>query len=153
MSKKVESKDTVKFSYTGRFESGVVFDTSDEEIAKDAGIYSDGRPYEPVTVEVGGGTIIRGIDKALIGMGEGEEKEVVVPPEDGYGLEDPNLITKIPIELFQKSNIQPQIGMTIRSSQGTFHITSVTEEEVEANFNNPLAGRILIFNIRVEEII
>jgi len=153
MSRKVESRDTVKFSYIGRFESGAVFDTSDEEIAKEAGIYSDERPYEPITVEVGGGKIIRGIDEALIGMEEGEEKEVIVSPEDGYGLEDPNLITKIPMALFQKSNIQPQIGMIIRTSQGVFHITDVTNEEVEANFNNPLAGKTLIFNIRVEEII
>ena|ERR1700752_940332 len=137
MSDKVESGDTVRFSFVGRFEDGSIFDTSDE----------------PISIEIGTGKLISGLDKEILGMTQGEEKEVTVSPEEGYGLEDPSFVQTIPLDAFKKNNIDPQIGMMLRTPHGDCHITGVSDKDVEVDYNHPLAGRTLVFDIKIEEII
>ena len=137
--KVVEKGDIVKFNSIGRLEDGSVFlDTSE----------SDG----PTSVEVGTGKLIKGLDKEILGMTEGEEKQIKITPEEGFGFEDPNLITTIPHEVFQKSNVEPQEGMGLRTSQGECYVTKVSDKGVEVDYNHPLAGKNLVFDIKVEEI-
>jgi peptidylprolyl isomerase len=138
--KVVEKGDTVKFNSIGKFEDGYIFlDTAESN--------------ELISVEVGTGKLIKGLDKGILGMAEGEVKEVKVSPEEGYGYEDPNLITTIPYEVFQKSNVEPKEGMGLRTSQGDCYVTKVSDKGVEVNYNHPLAGKNLTFDIKVEEII
>lgn len=138
--KVVEKGDTVKFNSVGKVEDGSVFlDTSESD--------------DLISVEVGTGKLVKGLDKEILGMTEGEEKQVKITPEEGYGHENPNLITTIPLEVFQKSNLEPQEGMGLRTSQGDCYVTKVSDKEVEVNYNHPLAGKNLTFDIKVEEII
>ena len=65
MSNKVKSGDTVKFSFIGRLEDGSIFETSDE----------------PISVEIGRGKLIRGLDKEILGMTQGEVKRISVKLE------------------------------------------------------------------------
>ena len=69
--KKAKSGDTVKVDYTGSFDDGQVFDTSDGQA--------------PLEFQIGQGHIIKGFDEAVTGMAVGEEKTVKIKPEDGYG--------------------------------------------------------------------
>jgi len=66
----VKKGDTIKVEYTGRLKDGTVFDTSDNH-------------DEPLEFTVGDQKLIRGFDNAVVGMQEGEEKEVTIPPEEG----------------------------------------------------------------------
>jgi FKBP-type peptidyl-prolyl cis-trans isomerase 2 len=149
---KVEVGDTVKLEYTGKYETGEVFDTSDEKIAKEAGIYRSDRDYEPLEVKAGTGQVIKGLDNALIGMKKGEEKKVTVPPEEGYGSERPELIQKLPAAAFKQSGISPEVGMRINTTMGIAQITNIFEDEIEVNFNHPLAGKTIVFDIKVKDI-
>ena len=79
----VESGDTVKFHYTGSCD-GRVFDTTYEDVAREAGIYNKEKYYGPVEVLVGAGRVVKGLEEALEGMRLMEEKEVVIPPEKGF---------------------------------------------------------------------
>jgi len=85
-------------------------------------------------------------------MREGEEKQFRVPPEEAYGPEDANLFKTIPLEIFEKNKIEPKIGMRIRTINGDCEVTGVFGQVVEVNYNHPLAGKTLIFNVRIEEI-
>jgi peptidylprolyl isomerase len=67
----VKSGDTVEVDYTGTFENGEVFDSSEDR--------------DPLMFQVGSGQVIPGFDKAVIGMKVGDSKEVKIPPEEGYG--------------------------------------------------------------------
>src|SRR5512140_3654265 len=67
-SRVVKSGDTVQVNYTGKLENGTVFDTSIEEVAKQAGIYVSGREYAPLTFVAGAGQMIKGFDEGVIGM-------------------------------------------------------------------------------------
>ena len=89
--KKIEKGDTVKVDYIGKLQDGTVFDTSILEEAKNAGIYNESRIYEPLTLKIGDGSTIPGFENGLLGMKEGETKTITIPPEQGYGPEDPNL--------------------------------------------------------------
>lgn len=149
---KIKAGDTVHLSYTGRLANGQIFDTSDQQTAVDNGVFVEGRPYEPLVVQVGTGTIIQGLDRNLIGMEEGESKEITITPEDAYGPKDPSLVSLLPHEVFQRHNIQPAVGMVIQTNAGQGHITSITPESVEVDYNHPLAGETLTFAVTVEGI-
>lgn len=77
--------DTVRVHYVGKFPGGKVFDTSLEKEAIQAGIYNKGRDYKPLKVTLGAGQVIKGFNDAIVGLKPGEEKTVVLPPEQAYG--------------------------------------------------------------------
>lgn len=149
---KVENGDVVTVNYAGKFENGEVFDTTREDIAREHRIYSGEREYEPLEVKVSAGQVIDGFDKALVGMRQGEEKEVEIPPEEAYGERKMVLIRTIPLQVFTQNKITPEPGMKIGTEDGVATITKVEGESVEVDFNHPLAGKKLIFEIKVEEI-
>ena len=92
----VEMGDTVQVDYTGKLPDGTVFDTSDPEVAKSAGLYQEGRPYQPLPVVMGAQSVIKGFEDGLLGMKVGESKTLTIAPEDGYGPSDPTKIDVIP---------------------------------------------------------
>ena len=75
----------VKVNYTGRFLNGKVFDTSDEATAKEAGVYQQGRPYEPIEIPIGEGQVIAGWDEGIMLMSPGAKGQFVIPSVLGYG--------------------------------------------------------------------
>jgi len=95
----IKKGDKVKVEYTGTFEDGTVFDSSEKA----------GRMLE---FEVGEGKIIKGFDKAVVGMKKGEEKEVKMGPKDGYGDYNPELIRKIPKDKFPPDK-KVKVGMML----------------------------------------
>jgi FKBP-type peptidyl-prolyl cis-trans isomerase 2 len=148
----IKTGDSVRLTYTGRLANGQIFDTSDEQTAQINGVFVEGRHYGPLAVQVGTGNIIQGLDQNLLGMEEGEAKEITVSPEEAYGTKDPALVAVLPHQLFQQHNIEPAIGMVIQTNEGQGHITSISSEAVEVDYNHPLAGETLIFAVKVESV-
>ncbi len=149
----IEKGDLVKLSYIGKLENGEIFDTSIEEIAKENNIYSPERDYGPISVVAGTGQIIEGLDKALLGMKMGEKKTLRIVPEEAFGERVPELVQRIPIEIFKENEIEPKEGMQVNTSYGIARITKIEENEVELDFNHPLAGKTVIFEIEIKDII
>ncbi len=81
----VQDGNYVEVDYTGRLTDGSVFDSSKEDIAKEADVYNSKREYEPLGFTVGEGEVIPGFEEGVKGMEVGKEKEVEIPPEDAYG--------------------------------------------------------------------
>jgi FKBP-type peptidyl-prolyl cis-trans isomerase 2 len=100
--KTVEAGDIVWVNYTGYLETGEVFDTTFEEVAMD-----DSEPkvwwfklrasYEPIKIVVGSGQMLPDFEIALIGMREGQKKEIIIPPENAAGYRDSNKIIEVPL--------------------------------------------------------
>ncbi|MBD3352130.1 MAG: peptidylprolyl isomerase [Candidatus Lokiarchaeota archaeon] len=147
MSKKVEDGATVKITYVGTFDDGFVFDSTEKH---------GGKPLEFI---VGKGSVIKGMEEAVIGMEVGEEKEIKIEPKDAYGERDENNVQTIPRDQFPKDQ-EPKPGMIIelRSKHGDhFHrimaeIVEVKDDVVKIDMNHPMAGKILNFKIKVTEI-
>lgn len=75
----------VKVNYTGRLLDGKVFDTSDETIAKEAGVFDSRRPYQPIEFPLGMGQVIPGWEEGIALMSAGSKGKLILPSSVGYG--------------------------------------------------------------------
>jgi len=82
---KPQKGDTLLVNYVGRTLDDKVFDTSIEAIAKSSGTYQDGRPYEPLQLNVGTGAVIPGWDEGLLLLNEGAKATFIIPSALAYG--------------------------------------------------------------------
>ena len=146
----VKEGDFIRLEYTGKVqETGDVFDTNDENVAEEADIKVDNKTYGAMPIVIGGGHVLKGLDEALIGMEEGEEKKVEITPEEGFGLRDPKLLQLIPMGEFKKQGMKPEVGMAVTSDGVTGIIRSVSGGRVRVDFNHELAGKNLVYIIKV----
>ena len=143
----VENGDTISVDYVGKLEDGTIFDTSIKEVAVEAGIYNQNRDYKPLTFTVGAGQMIKGFDEGVVGMKEGEEKTLEIPPEEAYGEYREDLARELPIDVV---DFTPEIGMRLATDTGLMGvITDVNEKNFVVDFNHELAGKTLIFVVKV----
>nr|MBN2277342.1 peptidylprolyl isomerase [candidate division Zixibacteria bacterium] len=140
--RRVKDGDKVKVNYTGRFEDGEEFDSS--------------RDREPLEVTIGSGDIIPGFEIGLLGMAVGETKTITITPDEAYGQVRSDLIATIP-----KSQFPPDMnlvaGQQLQSQQPDGRVMTVTVKEVMADSvtidaNHPMAGKTLLFDVEVVEI-
>jgi len=139
----VKKGDKVKVEYVGTLEDGVEFDSSKKHDA-------------PLEFQVGDGQVIEGFDSAVVGMKVGDEKEVKLPPCDAYGDENPALINEVPKEALPKGQVLTAGMMLVASMPNgeriPARITAVAEKTVTIDMNHPLAGKTLIFKLKLLEI-
>ncbi|NJE48628.1 peptidylprolyl isomerase [Thermococcus sp. 9N3] len=154
---KVEKGDVIKLRYTGKIkETGEIFDTTDEEIAKQAGIYKENGVYGPVPIAVGAGHVLQGLDEALEGLEVGKKYEIEIPPEKGFGRRDRKLIKTFTLGQFRRQGIIPFPGMPVeietesgRKLKG--RVLTVSGGRVRVDFNHPYAGKHLIYEVEIVE--
>jgi FKBP-type peptidyl-prolyl cis-trans isomerase 2 len=103
-----EEDDIVTIEYTGTYENGTVFDTSDKDKAQAAGVYTPLRTYEPMSFTLGQGGLIKGFENAIVGMKVGQEKEFTLSPEEAYGYPKKELIQVI--DRLQKSPVVQNVS-------------------------------------------
>jgi len=142
--------DFIRVNYVGRLETGEVFDLTDEAVAKKEGLHNEKIKYKPVPVIIGAGFLIPGLDNAVLGMKVGEKKDVEVKPEDGFGQRDPNLVRVVPKKVFE-DKVNPKPGMVVDFSGMRGRIQSVEAGRIRVDFNNPLAGKTLKYEIEITE--
>lgn len=150
----IATGDMVEIEYTGRTDDGTVFDTSRESVARDAGLAASqpDREYAPLTVEVGTGRIIDGLEDALVGLEQGTATTVAIPPEKGYGERSDDQVRDYDVEdLAQALGGQPpEVGAHLETEDGAQgEVVHVDDEIARLDFNNPLAGETLEFDIEV----
>lgn len=110
---------------------------------------------EALRFQQGAGQIIPGLDKALVGMEKDESKRVTVEPEEGYGPVDPDAFDQVPVTQLPEDARAPGTELMARDAQGRTQRLRVHEVEGETatlDFNHPLAGKKLIFDVKVVEI-
>lgn len=135
--------DTVKVHYTGKLENGTVFDTSLNR--------------DPLQFTIGNDEVIPGFEEAVIGMAPGDSKTVKITADKAYGphLDEMVLVverTQIP------PNLKPEVGQQLQLKQADGKVilvvvTDVSESTVTLDANHPLAGKDLIFDIQLVEIL
>lgn len=131
----VNQGDTVTVHYTGTLENGTVFDSS------------EGRT--PLEFEAGAGKMIAGFDKAVIGMKLNEEKTVTLTPEEAYGSYDPRNIVTVPLGNAPQG---VKAGDTLVAGGQLVKVIEVRNDTVILDANHPLAGKTLVFTIKVVRI-
>ncbi len=133
------SGSTVAFHYTGTLSDGSVFDSS------------EGR--EPLSFTMGQGQIIPGLEAAVEGMSEGDEKTVTVAAEQAYGERDPNAMQQIPREQIPDHiPTEPGTQLQMQAPNGQaipVVVAEVSDSHVTLDANHPLAGKDLTFAVKV----
>lgn len=147
----MQKGDFVRINYVGRLESGEIFDLTFEDAAKKENIYNPNFKYKPVPVVVGAGFVISGLDNAISEMKVGEKKTVELQPKDAFGERDQKLVKVIPHNMFKKQNMEPRQGMVIDFSGVKGRVQSVSAGRVVVDFNNPLAGKRLKYELEIIE--
>ena len=143
MSIVVETGNTVTVQYTAKFDDGTIFDTSRDR-------------EEPLQFTVGSQSVISGFDNAVVGMQVGETKSVVIGPENGYGQSNPDLVKTFSQDHFKDAEIavgKTVIGIDDQGRQTMAQILQISDGDVVLDFNHPLAGKVLNFEIEVTGIV
>lgn len=141
----VKEGDVIELSYTGRVDDDI-FDTTDEDLAKKEGIYKENLEYGPITIMLGAGHIIKGLEEELIGKEVGYEGEVEIPPEKGFGEYKEELKMLIPVNKI-KDNAEPGTQVMVDGRIGT--IDRIIGRRALVDFNLPLAGKVLKYNYKI----
>jgi len=136
--------DTVTVHYRGTLEDGTVFDSS------------EGRA--PLLFTLGEGDVIPGFEAAVLGLEVGEKAVATISPEEGYGPRYEEAVQEVPIDLFGEA--APDIGdvVSVIADDGTqlaATVSAISDDlmTVTLDFNHPLAGRTLTFEIELVEIV
>lgn len=133
-----------------------LFVAIDYNLSLDSGeVIDSSEPGRPLGFIFGRGQILPGLERALEGKEPGERVKVTVEPEDAYGMPSPDLFREIPIENFPKGmRLEEGMSFEIRTAQGPmmFRIHEIQENSVVADFNHPLAGERLHFDVTVVEV-
>jgi len=135
----VKKNDKVKVHYTGKLNTGEVFDSS--------------REREPLEFQVGQGQIIPGFENGVLDMKVNEKKTLVIPSAEAYGEAREDLIHEVPREHLPQE-VQPEVGMGLvsKSPEGQeiqLIVKEVKDESIIVDANHPLAGKELTFEIEV----
>lgn len=153
--KKVKKNDYILVNLTGRTQKGKVFQVSSIEDAKKAGFYDEKKEhlYTPEFVIVGKpGFLNEGLTETIEKMNYFEKKSVRIPPTKAFGKRDPRKIERIGIAKFRKMNNGkiPEIGQDFTRKDGQRGtVTNILQGRVIVDYNHPLAGQSLDYNIEV----
>ncbi len=133
---------TVKLHFSLALEDGTIVDATE-----------DG---QPMTFTLGDGTMIEGLEYALIGLRAGDKQTLSIPPETGFGYPDPDNIHPLPLSRFA-AELQPEPGMimsfdTPEGEQVPGTILAVNGDQVEVDFNHPLKGHEVIFSVEILDV-
>lgn len=145
--------DFVKLEYTLRTtDDDEVIDTTDEEVAEEAGFADDdNRDFSPRTIIIGDGHVFEAVDESLIGSEVGDGDSVIIPPEDAFGEHDPEQVRTISAEKIPEDDRYPGATVQIDREQG--HIETIIGGRARVNFNHPLAGEELEYEYEIVSVV
>lgn len=149
----IKKNDFVEMDYTGRLkEPSEVFDTTEEKVAKEAQIFSSKAEYKPIIICVGEHQILPGIDEFLVGKDVGKFK-LELQPEKAFGKKDAKLVQMIPVKKFEEQQIKAVPGLRLNIDGAVGIVKSVSSGRCVVDFNHPLAGRDVAYEINVRRIV
>jgi len=140
---KAKNGDTVRVHYTGKFEDGKVFDSSLER--------------EPIEFTIGKGQVIPGFEQAVEGMSPGESKTTKIPQDKAYGPHRKEMVMSVERKIIP-AHLDPKVGQQLQLHLPNGRtikvmVTKISESRVTLDANHPLAGKELIFDIQLVEIV
>jgi FKBP-type peptidyl-prolyl cis-trans isomerase 2 len=146
---KLKKNDFVEIEFTARVKGGDIFDTNIKKDAEKLDI--DQKKIKPLVLSIGNKMIVEGLDTDLEGKEEGKKYSLEINPEKAFGKRNPQLVRMIPLKVFAEQNVQPQKGMQFSLDGQLVRIISVSGGRVLADFNNPLAGKVVTYDFKINK--
>ncbi len=136
----VRHGDTVRLHYTSYAADGCVIETSGQR--------------DPLEFSVGSPQIISGINRAVVGMRQGERRRIAVAPDHAFGFRDPRLLQVTPrLGFLEKVDEGDQLTASIQGQELDIWIRTIAGDEITLDANHPLAGESLVYEIEVVGVI
>jgi peptidylprolyl isomerase len=148
----LQKGDFILIDYVAKVkETGEVFDTTIEEIAKKERLYKEGEIYEPKLVVVGEGWVLKALDESLTTMDVGKQATVEIPPEKAFGPRDPEKVRRVPLRQLTAKGITPSLGMRLEYDGKMATVRAIGAGRVLLDFNPSLAGKTLVYEVTVQK--
>ena len=148
----LQKGDFILIDYVGKVkETGEVFDTTIEEIARKERLYKEGEIYEPKLIVLGEGWILKALEEEILKLDVGTKSTIEIPPEKAFGPRDPEKVKLVPLKRLVAKGITPQIGMRVEYEGKMATVRTVGAGRVQLDFNPPLAGKTLVYEVTVQK--
>lgn len=146
----LKKNDFIDIEYTGTIkEEDIIFDTTYEKVAKDNDIYNPKMKYGTLTVCLGQGQLIQGLDSRLEGKEIGEECTFDIPAAEAFGKKDAKMIQLISTSKFRKADINPVPGLQVNIDDQIGIVKTVSGGRTLVDFNHPLSGKNIIYKVKI----
>ena len=143
-------KKIVQLDFTARdLSTGKVFDTTLKETAEREGVFEEKRKYCPATIILGKGEMHKALEEEIEKMKEGEQKKIVLEPEKAFGERKAQNIVVMPLQNFKDNKMMPFPGLLFEANGMQGKVQSVSGGRVRVDFNHPLAGKQLEYEIKL----
>tara|TARA_Y100000310_G_scaffold98059_1_gene95727 strand:+ start:4634 stop:5293 length:660 start_codon:yes stop_codon:yes gene_type:complete len=143
---KIKKNDFIQLEFTGRIKEGEIFDTNIKEDAEKINLKIKDKEF---IICVGQKMVIEGLDEALIEKEIGKSYSIEIPSTKAFGERNREMVKLIPLKVFHEKKISPQTGMTLHMDNHLVRIASVSGGRVLVDFNNPLAGKEIIYDFTI----
>ena len=148
--KETKNKKMVEVDFTGKeLLNGDIFDTTVENVAKEQNIFNKDKKYGPMSIILGEKELLDKVEKSLAEMKVGDEQVVSLKCKDAFGERNPDLVRVLPLKTFQEQKINPVPGLIINVGQMLGKVQSVSGGRVRVDFNHPLSGRDIEYNVKL----
>ncbi|MCD6241150.1 peptidylprolyl isomerase [Candidatus Bathyarchaeota archaeon] len=148
----LQKGDFILIDYVGKVkETGEVFDTTIEEVARKERLYKEGEIYEPKLIVLGEGWILKALEEEILKLDVGTKSTIEIPPEKAFGPRDPEKVKLVPLKRLVAKGITPQIGMRVEYEGKMATVRTVGAGRVQLDFNPPLAGKTLVYEVTVQK--
>ncbi len=147
----IKKGEFIEIDYTGMLEDGTVFDTTRRAAAETAGLNPRAQ-YKPAIIKVGEGQLLRGLDEFLEGKPLGAHL-CNLPAAKAFGKKNAKLLKLIPAKKFTEAKIDPFVGLEVNIDGHYGVVRSVSGGRVTVDFNHPLAGKDLQYEIEVKRVV
>src|SRR2546429_4045450 len=134
-------------------ESGETVDTTYDAVAKDTHLHREDSTYGPRFIILGEGWLPKGLEDSLVGADIGKQTTVELPPDKGFGTRDPAKMRLVPLRRFRDKGIDPTPGAELNFEDRPAIVRAVGAGRVQVDFNHPLAGRTLVYDVSIDKVL
>ncbi len=146
----LQTGDFVRMEYTARtVETDQLVDTTDEEVAEEEGVDTQGQSFGPRTVVLGEGGLFGPVEDDVIGREAGESGSVVVPAAEAFGEQDPDEVRTVSVEKIPEDDRYPGANVQVDGEQG--FVETIIGGRARVDFNHPLAGQDVEYDYEIVE--
>lgn len=151
---KTKKGDFIEIDFVGKVkDSNQIFDLTLEKVAKENNIHNPKQTYKPVIICLGQNEIIKGLDEELTDKEINKQLTLEIPTERAFGKKNPKLMKLISANKFKKEKITPFPGLQLNLDGMIGTVRAVSGGRIIVDFNHPLAGKNLIYEVKINKIV
>lgn len=145
--------EIARFDFTATDGNGRIFDTTLEKKAVEGGIFNEKRKYKPAIAIVGEKDFFEKIEEAIKNAEPSKKISLELEPKDAFGERNAEFLKMVPLKEFRDQKLMPFPGMPVEINNMQGRVQTVSGGRVRVDFNHPLAGKTVKYEIEVKEII